>query len=318
MTTTPPTTPPAQHVAKPNVAMSPRLGASLLDSPPPPPVPVVASPGSVKPDNNHEPQVFNNTAYEFRSEEETNPEGVAEVVPGEWPVDPTPVLQRWKTQAFLHMHLQKSSSAFFRTTYNWLTIPVLVLSTVSSALLVSPLDTSSPGVRVVATLATVLSACMVALQRQVQPVEQAARYASTARKYAAIIQRIDGFLQTGRQPDASRVEKFIDTLHTDLVRTIDTQSDPPSWVLSRFEKRYGARADAVIYEQDITSIVANNIRTKGIQKSLDRFAGFNAVPSHPSRTPQQRRLPDNKCSTLWKAMKPVAPPTNVAFTEEMV
>lgn len=195
-----------------------------------------------------------------------------DVLSKQWSEDHLRVLSRWKSQAFVHMYLQEKSNYYFRMIYNSLTFPVILLSSISSATLFTSEDYS---IKIFVCVVSVLCACLAALQRQVRPAEYAAHHGNTAHRYQTLIHRIESCMNMvpNMRPD---VRKFIEKIRTDFEFLLGSQNEPPRYVISNFEKRYG-RVEGILYGDEIADMIAQSLRAQAIYKRMEKQSNAGGV-----------------------------------------
>jgi hypothetical protein len=179
------------------------------------------------------------------------------------------ILKEWKAKCFVNLWLQNGSAYYYTKMYNYLSYPVIAISSVVSAALFS---TNNEYVKFGIGLLTLASGVLTAITRQMKPGELNQQHASIAKRYENIIRAMDTCLsltQDMRPTPASFLEKMgneIDILEAH-------QIDPPLSVVKKFENQY-CPLHRALYGEDLIELMkiemnANKVYSKMHQRVSD-------------------------------------------------
>jgi hypothetical protein len=167
-----------------------------------------------------------------------------------WTKEHEDILRQWKARCFVSLWLQLASGYYYNKLYNWLSYPVIIMSSLSSAALFSSDDSI---MKFLLGIITMSCGILTSVTRQLKPGELYQDHASISKRYLNLIRNIDMCLSTTLEmrPDPQvfleKIGQEIDTLET-------TQLDPPLLIVRRFEKKYGP-IHRVLYGDDIVELM---------------------------------------------------------------
>lgn len=201
------------------------------------------------------------------------------------------ILKEWKAKCFVNLWLQDMSSYYYTKMYNWLSYPVIVISSVSSAALFASDNTA---IKYVVGVMSLVSGILTSISRQMKPGELHQQHAISTRRYHNLIRHIDTCLSLteGMRPHPT---VFIEKIGVDIDGLMDSQLDPPLRIVQSFEKEYGP-IDRMLYGEDIielmkiemhTSKMFHRIQKKGDISSSDSDKNSSndiSIPSPPSQS----------------------------------
>lgn len=179
--------------------------------------------------------------------------GTANIYPTQeinWTTTHEEILKEWKAKCFVHLWLQDASAYYYIKMYNWLSYPVIILTSLSSVALFS---SDNQVLKYFASTMTLVSGILTAITRHYKPGELHQQHALTTRRYNNLIRCIDTCLSLTfnmRQPPSI----FIERIGCDIDNLASNQIDPPIHVKRNFERKYGT-IDRMLYGEDIVELV---------------------------------------------------------------
>lgn len=180
-----------------------------------------------------------------------------------WTTEHENILKEWKIRCFINLWLQENSSYFYSSLNNFLTYPIIVLSTITATLLFA-----SDSIFLKYTVGTLnlLIGILMSLSLQIRPDEMLHQYQIIVQKYYTLLREIDTCLSLTkdmRQNPALMLEKVgveMDTL-------MDIQLDPPFRIVRKFENLYGT-LDTLLYGEDVLNMMHNDQKTDNVVHRL--------------------------------------------------
>jgi hypothetical protein len=169
------------------------------------------------------------------------------------------MLKKLKNRALVSMWLQSRASSWYQTMYNALSYPVILISCLSTAAIFSNGTSTELSVKFLSGSASILSALLTAITRQMRPAELAELHSSVARKYETIVRQIEMKLL---MPYELRVrpEFFFDKVRTELDSILETKVDPPTMVVWMFSRKYKASMEEILYGSELADIITEQAR----------------------------------------------------------
>lgn len=204
-----------------------------------------------------------------------------------WREEHEDILRKWKARCFVNLWLCVASGYFYTVLHNWLSYPVIIMSSVSSAALFSFGAQKVKMVLGVVTLACGIVTCII---RHLKPGEMYQNHSSIAKRYLNLIRTIDTCLSlTYNMRPAPDI--FIDRIGNEIDMLETSQIDPPVMILKRFEQRYGA-IHRVLYGDDIVELMKIEMEASKLVNKLKSVS-----------TPSQARLSDISSSDMQNSQK---------------
>lgn len=154
--------------------------------------------------------------------------------PDSWDQSHNALLRTWRRQACINLWLQLSSSYFYERFNNWTTYPSIICTTVSS---VGVFVTDHPAMRYCIAGMSLLSACLIALNRHSRAPELAQDYGTKTREYASFIRSLN-FILILPFDQRPCVKETLTKLRADFDRINDTQTEPPINIIRMYEKNH--------------------------------------------------------------------------------
>lgn len=177
------------------------------------------------------------------------------------------ILKEWKAKCFVNFWLQDASSYYFAKMYNWLSYPVIIISSVSStALFASETTYMKYSVGILA----LISGIITAVARQMKPGETHQQHVLTTRRYHNLIRHIDTCLSL-TQSMRPHPTIFIEKIGVEIDNLMDSQLDPPSRIIRAFEAEYGP-IDRMLYGEDIVELMKMEMQTSKMFSRIKKNA----------------------------------------------
>lgn len=225
---------------------------------------------------------------------------------GQWTEQHELILKEWKAKCFVNLWLQDASSYYYTRMYNWMSYPVIVVSSLSSAALFS---SSNEVIKYIVGVMTLSSAILTAITRQLKPGELHQQHALTTRRYHNLIRSIDTCISL-TLPMRPPPDIFIEKIGVEIDNLATSQTDPPAHVIRSFESKYGP-LDRMLYGEDIAELMRIEIQTNKMFKrmrktellsseepSIDRasmdYIRLPKPPPHPCPEPSPPSLPSSE------------------------
>lgn len=192
----------------------------------------------------------------------------------EWIQEHETILIEWKAKGFAYLWLQSHSCYFYVRMYNWLAYTVIILSSISSATMFSITSSNDDcvphfsAVQYTIGSLSLIAAILTGVIRHLKPGEMYQQHATIARRYHTLIRSIDTCLSLTSElrPDPSI---FIEKIGTELDNLANTQSDPPLYVIKRFEKAFGP-LERILYGEDIVELWKIRYQTNRMEQRMFR------------------------------------------------
>jgi hypothetical protein len=171
------------------------------------------------------------------------------------------------TQPGLHLASQPQV-AYYTVLYNLLSYPVILISCLSTAAIFS--QTSSTAtinvlINYLTGAASILSAMLVAIARQMRPAEMAEKHATACKRYERLIREIEITL-TMPIAARNRPDIVVDRVQRELDAIGELVADPPAWVVWMFEKRRGTTLEEMMYGSELLEMTVEGVRTSSCIK----------------------------------------------------
>lgn len=184
---------------------------------------------------------------------------------GTWTEAHEEILKEWKAKCFVHLWLQDTSAYYYSKLYNYLSYPVIILSSISSAALFS---TDNQIIKYFVGVMSLISGILTAVTRQMQPGELHQQHAMTTRRYSNLIRSIDLCLSltVSMRPPAGN---FVDKIGAEIDNLASNQVDPPIRVLKNFERKYGT-IDRMLYGEDIIELMKIELQANKMFRKIKK------------------------------------------------
>lgn len=166
------------------------------------------------------------------------------------------IMRRWKLQAFVQMHLHHDSHYFYRTVYSILSVPLIMLTTASSATIFSSDNTA---VRYVVASMNIVATILAGLIWQFQPAELSQQHSMLSQRYRILSHSLESAMKTPKCMRAG-IDNFMKNIQNEMDVLIRAQVDPPSIVLNKHRKIFGPM-NAILYGDDVVAALVNNVKT---------------------------------------------------------
>lgn len=193
--------------------------------------------------------------------------------PISWREEHEDILRKWKARCFVNLWLCVASGYFYSVLHNWLSYPVIIMSAVSSAALVSY---DNKVLKFALGITTLACGIITSIMRQMKPGELYQNHTSFAKRYVNLIRTIDTCLSLTVSLRPSP-EVFLERIGNELDVLESTQLDPPLIIIKRFERKYGA-VHRILYGEDVIELMKIELQASTL---YDRI-----------RSQQNRRLSD--------------------------
>lgn len=192
------------------------------------------------------------------------------------------ILRQWKSRCFVNLWLQIASGYYYNIMYNWFSYPVIIMSSLSSAALLS---TNDHIMKFLLGALTLSCGIITAVTRQLKPGEMYQDHSYVAKRYLNLIRNIDTCLSLTHEM-RPEPQMFLDRVGNEIDMLEATQHDPPLLVVRNFEKKYGPLY-RVLYGEDILQLmkielVASNVYSKA--KMNNRLSDVSSDTIH-KKTP---------------------------------
>lgn len=179
------------------------------------------------------------------------------------------ILKEWKAKCFVNFWLQDASSYYFAKMYNWLSYPVIIISSVSSAALFA---NETLYMKYAVGVLALISGILTAIARQMKPGETHQQHVLTTRRYHNLIRHIDTCLSL-TQSMRPHPTIFIEKIGVEIDNLMDGQLDPPSNIIKDFEQEYGP-IDRMLYGEDIVELMKMEMQTSKMFRRIRKNADF--------------------------------------------
>lgn len=188
----------------------------------------------------------------------------------EWTEAHEDILKEWKAKCFVNLWLQDKSAYYYVRLYNFLSYPVIMLSSVSSAALFS---SDNHTLKYIAGVMTLCSGVLTAVTRQLKPGEMYQQHALTTRRYNNLLRNIDICLSLTVTMRPSPAH-FLDKIGLEIENLASNQLDPPLNVIRLFEHKYGP-LDKMLYGEDIVELLRIELHANKMFRKVKKNARFS-------------------------------------------
>lgn len=184
-----------------------------------------------------------------------------------WTTQHDKLLKEWKTRAFVEFYLQVYSLYTYQSYYNYLSVPMVLLSTIAGA---SIFSSSNAVVRYIAASMAMASAILSGLMRQIQPGERSTQHYTYAQRWNNLIRNIQQILHLPYQ-QRPKVDLYLAQLASEMDAIDSSQPYPAVRAINTFMRRFGRRnLDKFLYGEDIVnSIYTTNTGPTAYQEERD-------------------------------------------------
>jgi hypothetical protein len=182
-----------------------------------------------------------------------------------WTLKHEDIMRQWKAKCFVNLWLQDRSAIFYSKIYNWLSFPIMLISSASSAALFA---SHNLALRKTVGVLTLVAGVLTALTRQFQPGELHQQHATITRRYHNLIRHIDTCLSItpSMRPGP---ELFLERIGIEIDNLAEAQLDPPMSIVWSFEKKFGP-VDRLLYGEDILVLMKMKLETNRIFKNMTK------------------------------------------------
>jgi hypothetical protein len=184
------------------------------------------------------------------------------------------ILRQWKAKAFVHLWLHAYSTYHFIHLNNWLSYPVIFISTFCSA---TVLSTNDYRIDILIGILTMINAILSGFNRQLNPGSMMQQHAQLNRRYSNLIRSIDTCLSLTEKmrPHPS---VFIERIGVEIDNLADANIDYPDTVVNRFEKEFGP-IDRLLYGDNIVELVKIGKATGSTVNDIRRRSQLMSGPT---------------------------------------
>ena len=190
------------------------------------------------------PPIAEPTAEQAQAQAQAQPHG--------WGPYHDKLLKEWRTRAFVENYLQTYSMYAYQKYNNYLSLPAVVLSTISGA---SIFSSNSTGVKYMAASMTLFSGILSGMMRQIQPGERSEKHYVHAKRWGTLIRHIQHLLATPvNQRD--RIDLIINQIMSEIESIESSQPHPAPGALHKFHQQFGRRNfDIHMYGEDVINTI---------------------------------------------------------------
>lgn len=181
----------------------------------------------------------------------------------EWSKSHERILKEWKAKSFVNMWLQNASGYFYSSLHDFLSYPIIFVSSVSSIILLSSKEND---VKYGLGALNMIIGVLHVIIRHIQPGELHQEYSSMARRYQLLIRKIDTCLDLPREM-RKKPEAFIETIRADIETLSESHLYPPIRVIKKFEKKFG-NLDEKIHGENIVELMKADMKNRIQVKSI--------------------------------------------------
>lgn len=210
------------------------------------------------------------------------------------------ILKEWKAKCFVNLWLQDASSYFYTKLYNWLSYPVIIVSSLSSAALFS---SDNLIIKYIVGVMTLSSGILTAITRQLKPGELHQQHSLTTRRYHNLIRSIDTCLSL-TVPMRPQPSTFIEKIGLEIDTLAASQLDPPLKIIKQFEKKFGP-LDRMLYGEDIVELMKIEMQANKMFKKMrknERLSDEISVVVDPTIETKQNRYQRERYDKFTKSI----------------
>lgn len=153
---------------------------------------------------------------------------------GQWNPSHDDLLKTWRRQACINLWLQLSSSYYYERLNVWSTYPTIAMSVITS---IGTFIGTHIAVRYCMAGLSLLSACLVAMNRHSRAPEKAQDHTIKTREYATFIRFIN-FILILPPDQRPPMKETLGRLRRDFDRINVTQMEPPIHIIRSYEKNH--------------------------------------------------------------------------------
>lgn len=173
----------------------------------------------------------------------------------DWQPEHEALLESWKAKLFVQMWLQERSMYFYRDINNYLTYPIIAISSISSATLFS---TNNEIVKNVIGALTLTTGVLTAITRQMRPAELYQQHAIATLRYQTLIRTINTYLSLPKSMRDTDPKTFMQKIEMDISALMENQINAPPYIKRKFEKKYG-NIDKLVYGEEILTLLRSDM-----------------------------------------------------------
>ncbi len=184
----------------------------------------------------------------------------------DWDKEHELILKQWKSKMFVKLWLQNQSAYFYRHLNNFLSYPIIILSSISSATLFVSNETTNTNINLIIGAVTLVTSILASINRHLKPSEVETNYKLSTYKYSNLIRNIDSTLsltKNMREP----VDIFLEKISIELDTIEENELEPLLFIKNKFEKQYGS-IDRLLYGEDLIQILKLGKKIKKIQEEF--------------------------------------------------
>lgn len=181
------------------------------------------------------------------------------------------------------MWLQITSSYFYRRVHDILSYPVIVITSFSTIVVMTPYNGTSYNTwfKYVLGILSLISGVLTVVTRHIQPGEMHEHYSHTGKRYQTLIRKIDTCLdlpEDMRKPP----QVFIESIKTEIEAISEHQLYPPVYVIKLFEKKFG-NIDQKMFGENIIELIKADIRNRRQARRIMKLDNASSLDtSHKS------------------------------------
>lgn len=172
-----------------------------------------------------------------------------------WSKEHEKILKTYRARSFVNMWMQLRSGYYFIRLNDYLTYPIIFISSVSSAAL---FISDNNVIRLIIAILSTINVIMTGLLIECSPGQKKEQHMACMKQYLSLIRTIDFCLNIPRNMRSPPIT-FLDRVNSQMETIECGEYVVPRHIVRNFEKRFGS-IDKLFYGEEIANLIVEDIK----------------------------------------------------------
>ena len=172
-----------------------------------------------------------------------------------WSTEHEKILKTYRARSFVNMWMQLRSGYYFIRLNDFLTYPIIFISSVSSAAL---FISNNNVIRLIIAILSTINVIITGLLIESSPGQKKEQHMACMKQYLSLIRTIDFCLNIPRNMRAPPIT-FLDRVNSQMDSIEYSEYVIPKHVVRNFEKKFGS-LDKMFYGEEIANLIVEDIK----------------------------------------------------------
>lgn len=183
------------------------------------------------------------------------------------------MLGKWRAKLFVQMWLNQMTGYYYDTIRNWLTFPVIIVSSASSATF---FVSNNCKVQFAMAILSSVNIFITGILLEMAPGQKIEQHINVMKQCKVLTRTIDCQLSFPYELRDDAL-KFIEKLNLEIENVAESEELIPKFIIHKFEKKYG-NIDSIMFGDEVISLIKLDLLTKKSSQTFDFFqAKFAAL-----------------------------------------